>query len=75
MLKNKKDNIPLVVYKNITSIMSKANQASDMVLEENRRLRIATPFSLQGRIYHLMPDGRIVSKNTNRIKHRLGSVR
>jgi len=75
MLKNKKSNIPLAIYKNIIRMMSKANQASDKVLEENRRLRISTPFSLQGRIYHLMPDGRIVSKNSNRAKHGLGSAR
>lgn len=68
MPKSKNESIPLALYKNITDVMIKANEASDKVLEENKRLRIATPFSLLGRIYYLMPNGRIISKRNNRIK-------
>ncbi|MCX5695154.1 MAG: hypothetical protein NTW18_00610 [Candidatus Omnitrophica bacterium] len=71
MLKNKKSSIPLVVYRNIANVMSRANEASDRVLEENKRLHIPTPFSLQGRIYNLMPDGRIVCRARGRIKRKI----
>lgn len=62
MTKVRNKNLPLSIYKNLTEIMSKAYKASNKVLEENKRLGIATPFSFQGRIYYLMPDGRIVLK-------------
>ena len=63
-----KGNVPLTVYKNITQLMNKAYKASHKVLEENKRLGIPTPFSLRGRIYYLMPDGRIVLKRNGK-KH------
>ena len=62
--KSKGKGIPLVVYKNIVETMSKAYKASAKVLEENKRLGIPTPFSLQGNIYYLMPDGRIILKSS-----------
>jgi len=62
MKRRKNKPLPLRIYKNLTELMSKAYLASDKVLEENKRLGIPTPFSLQGRIYYLMPDGRIVLK-------------
>ncbi|MCG8431164.1 MAG: hypothetical protein MJA29_08315 [Candidatus Omnitrophica bacterium] len=49
-------------YTNFSLVMSKAFEASREVLNENRRLGIATPFYMNGNIYHLMPDGRIVLK-------------
>lgn len=52
----------LATYKNFTEVLSKAYRASHKVLEENKRLGIPTPFSLQDRIYYLMPDGRIILK-------------
>lgn len=61
--------ISLVTYKNIVETMSKAYKASIQVLEENKKLGISTPFSLQGRIYNLMPDGRIVL-SSSRMKKR-----
>ena len=63
---NKTDSkdVPLMIYKNIAEIMSKAYKASVQVLEENKRLGIPTPFSLRGKIYHLMPDGRIILKSS-----------
>ncbi len=62
MRRNTHKAVALKTYKNLTETMSKAYQASDGVLEENKRLGIPSPFSLQGRIYYLMPDGRIVLK-------------
>lgn len=64
MRKEKKSkNLPLYLYKHFVEIMSKAYDASNKVLEENKRLGIPSPFSLDGRIYYLMPDGRIVLKS------------
>ncbi|MFH0790653.1 MAG: hypothetical protein V2A64_03380 [Candidatus Omnitrophota bacterium] len=54
--------LPLKIYKNLTEVMAKAYKASHKVLEENKKLGIPTPFSLQDRIYYLMPDGRIILK-------------
>ncbi len=58
--------VPAEIYKNVSGIMSKAYQASRKVLEENKKLGIPSPFSVMGKIYYLMPDGRIVSKKRNR---------
>jgi len=65
-MKNKKSagKIPLTIYRNITEIMSKAYKASAKVLEENKRMGVASPFSLKGKIYHLMPDGRILLRSS-----------
>ena len=63
---NNKKGLPLRLYKEITQIMSKAYTASNKVLEENKRLGIPTPFSLNGRIYYLLPDGRIILKRTRK---------
>lgn len=65
MKKKKKisKNLPLLIYKHFVEVLSRAYDASHKVLEENRRLGIPSPFSLQGRIYYLMPDGRIVLKS------------
>ena len=62
MRKRRSKSLPLSVYRNLTAMMSKAYEASRRVLEENKRLGIATPFYMNGNIYHLMPDGRIVLK-------------
>ncbi|RLF75315.1 hypothetical protein DRN39_07470 [Thermococci archaeon] len=59
---NNPDNIPLHFYKELVEIIAKGRKASYKVLQENKRLGIPTPFSLQGVIYYLMPDGRIVRK-------------
>ncbi len=32
------------------------------ILEENKRLGIATPIGIAGRIYFIMPDGRILTE-------------
>ena len=56
----KRKGLPLSLYKNAVEIMAKANKAYHKLLEENKKLGIPTPFSLQGNIYHLMPDGKIV---------------
>lgn len=63
-----KGKVPLSVYKTVAELMNKAYKASRKVLEENKRLGIPTPFSLSGRIYYLMPDGRIVLKRNGRKK-------
>lgn len=62
MRKKTAKKIPLNTYKTLTEVMSKAYKASHYVLAENKKLGIPSPFSLNGRIYYLMPDGRIVSK-------------
>ncbi|MDP8263675.1 MAG: hypothetical protein P9M13_10305 [Candidatus Ancaeobacter aquaticus] len=64
MRKPANKNISLKTYKNFTDITSKACEASHKVLEENKRLGIPSPFSLQGRIYYLMPDGEIIMKKS-----------
>lgn len=65
-MRNEKESkkLPLYIYGDITEIMTKAYRASDKVLDENERLGIPTPFSLRGRIYYLMPDGKIVLKRS-----------
>jgi hypothetical protein len=57
-MKNK--SLPPRIYKHLAEVMRRANEASQAVLEENKRLGIPTPFALEGRIYYLMPDGKIV---------------
>lgn len=61
--------IPLRIYKNLIDVMSRAYDASHKVLEENKRLGIPSPFSLDGRIYYLMPDGRIVLKSRQKKRY------
>lgn len=61
-----KGNVPLNVYKKVAELMNKAYKASRKVLEENKRLGIPTPFSLSGRIYYLMPNGKIILKASGR---------
>ena len=56
--------LPLKLYKNIIETMAKANNAYHQLLEENKKLGIPTPFSLQGNIYYLMPDGSIILKKS-----------
>lgn len=68
MQKNKTARIPLIIYKNVTELMLKASEASDKVLKENKRLGIPTPFALQGRIYYLMPNGRIILRPMRKLK-------
>ncbi len=63
-----KRTVSLHVYKKVAELMTKAYKASRKVLEENKRLGIPTPFFLQGRIYFLMPDGRIILKHNSRKK-------
>ncbi|MFA5100089.1 MAG: hypothetical protein WC547_04300 [Candidatus Omnitrophota bacterium] len=60
--------VPLHVYKSAAELMNKAYRASRAVVDENKRLGIATPFSLRGKIYFLMPDGKIVMKRNGRKK-------
>ena len=62
MLKTKRNDLPLHLYKNLIDVMAKSNKTFHKIVEENKKVGIATPFSLQGRIYHLMPDGRILLK-------------
>jgi hypothetical protein len=54
--------IPAALYKKAVELMNKSSLASRKVLEENKRLKIPSPFSVGGRIYYLMPDGKIVLK-------------
>jgi hypothetical protein len=58
----KNSNIPLSIHRDFIEAMSKAYKASYQVLEENKKLGIPSPFSLRGKIYYLMPDGRIILK-------------
>lgn len=66
MQKNISEKIPLNIYKDLTEVIAKGCESTFKVLQENKRLGIPTPFSLQGRIYYLMPDGRIVLKRAKR---------
>lgn len=59
---NKQKTLPLRLYKSLIDVMSKASDAYHRIVKENQKLGIPTPFSLQGKIYHLMPDSRIVLK-------------
>lgn len=68
--KRKRKSVSLKTYKHVMEVMAKATEASNRVLEENRRLGIPSPFSFQGRIYYLMPDGRIVLKRANKKRSR-----
>ena len=61
----KNSNLPLKLYKNLIDVMAKANKTYHKIIEENKRLGIPTPFSLQGNIYYLMTDSRIVLKKRN----------
>ena len=69
---NKPKEIPSRLYKEVVRLMSKAYSASHKVLEENRKLGIPSPFALNGRIYYLMPDGRIKLKSKSKRFHRTG---
>lgn len=66
MRKNASKSVSLKTYKNLMEVMNKAYKASYHALEENKRLGIPSPFSFKGRIYYLMPDGRIVLKRVNK---------
>lgn len=57
-----KNSLPLILYKNLIETMSKSNEAYHKIIDENKKLGIPTPFSLQGKIYFLMPDGTIELK-------------
>ena len=57
--------LSLNIYKDIMEVMAKANKASQTVLEENKKLGIPSPFSLGGRVYHLLPSGKIVLKSSH----------
>ena len=62
MVKANQGNLPLVIYKDLIDNMAKSRKAYRTIVEENKKLGIPTSFSLYGRVYHLMPDGRIVLK-------------
>ncbi len=62
MVKANQGNLPLVIYKDLIDNMAKSRKAYRNIVEENKKLGIPTSFSLYGRVYHLMPDGRIVLK-------------
>jgi hypothetical protein len=59
---SKQKALPLHLYKNLIDMMSKANDTYHNIVKENKKLGIPTPFSLEGKIYYLMPDGKIVLK-------------
>ncbi len=40
----------------------KASTIFPEILEENKRLGIATPIGIAGRIYFIMPDGKILTE-------------
>ena len=67
MVKAKSNNLRLSIYKDLIYDMAKSRKAYQEIVEENKKLGIPTSFSLYGRVYHLMPDGRIVLK-----KHKVG---
>lgn len=62
--RKKAKELPLYMYKDLVDLMTKAYEASTKVIDENMRLGIPSPFSFRGRIYYLMPDGRIVLKTS-----------
>ena len=73
MVNTKQSNLPLIIYKDLIDNMAKSKKAYRKIVEENKKLGIPTPFSLYGRVYYLMPDGRIILKRTTK-RHAL-SVR
>ena len=70
MVNAKQSNLPLIIYKDLIDNMAKSKKAYRKIVEENKKLGIPTSFSLYGRVYHLMPDGRIILKQPvkNQIK-------
>jgi len=62
MVKAKKSGLPLTLYKDLIDDMAKSRKVYRKIVEENKKLGIPTSFSLYGRVYHLMPDGRIILK-------------
>lgn len=62
------------IYKSIMEVMAKANKASQGVLEENKKLGIPSPFSLAGRIYNLMPNGKIILRTSHARKKKITTV-
>ena len=66
MVKAKQDNLPLSIYKDLIDNMAKSRKVYRTIVEENKKLGIPTSFSLYGRVYHLMPDGRIVLKRSTK---------
>jgi len=62
MVKAKSNNLPLSIYKDLIDNMAKSRSVYRKIVEENKKLGIPTSFSLYGRVYHLMPDGRIILK-------------
>ena len=62
MVKARQGNLPLAIYKDLIDNMAKSRKVYRKIVEENKKLGIPTSFSLYGRVYHLMPDGRIVLK-------------
>lgn len=66
MVNTKQNNLPLTIYKDLIDNMAKSKKAYRKIVEENKKLGIPTPFSLYGRVYYLMPDGRIILKRTTK---------
>ena len=66
MVKAKQGNLPLAIYKDLIDDMAKSRKVYRKIVEENKKLGISTSFSLYGRIYHLMPDGRIILKQSSK---------
>jgi hypothetical protein len=66
MVKAKQGNLPLAIYKDLIDDMAKSRKVYRKIVEENKKLGIPTSFSLYGRIYHLMPDGRIILKQSSK---------
>lgn len=66
MVNPKQSNLPLIIYKDLIDNMAKSKKAYRKIVEENKKLGIPTPFSLYGRVYYLMPDGRIILKRTTK---------
>lgn len=60
MVNANRDNLPLVIYKDLIDDMAKSRKVYRKIVEDNKKLGIPTSFSLYGRVYHLMPDGRII---------------
>ena len=62
MVKAKQGNLPLAIYKDLIDNIAKSRKVYRKIIEDNKKLGIPTSFSLYGRVYHLMPDGRIILK-------------
>ena len=62
MVKAKQGNLPLAIYKDLIDNIAKSRKVYRKIVEENKKLGIPTSFSLYGRVYHLMPVGRIILK-------------